>query len=101
MMTARITRLKSGALAAVFALVVMSSCYEEEKLNVPVTQTPISDDPIEIYIQENFIEKYGVAVRFKYVDRYVDPTKRVVPPRRELVIPMLEISHRPLDRAVD
>jgi substrate import-associated zinc metallohydrolase lipoprotein len=90
MMIARITRLKSGALAAVFALGVMSSCYEEEKLNVPVTQTPVSDDPIEIYIQENFIEKYGVAVRFKYVDRYVDPTKRVVPPRRELVIPMLE-----------
>lgn len=84
-----ITKLRSGILAAVFALVA-TSCYEEEKLNVPVKQTPVTDDPIELYIQENFIEKYGVAVRFKYVDRYVDPTKRVVPPRRELVIPMLD-----------
>jgi substrate import-associated zinc metallohydrolase lipoprotein len=90
MISARITQLRLGALASIVALVVTSSCYEEEKLNVPVTQTPTSDDPIVLYIQENFIEKYGVAVRFKYVDRYVDPTKRVVPPRREVVIPMLE-----------
>lgn len=90
MMSRKITQLRKGAFAAMTALVVLSSCYEEDPLNVPVTQTPISDDPIELYIQENFIEKYGVAVRFKYVDRYVDPTKRVVPPRRELVIPMLE-----------
>jgi substrate import-associated zinc metallohydrolase lipoprotein len=90
MMLARTIQTRLGALAAMLVLVVASSCYEEEKLNVPVKQTPITDDPIDLYIQENFIERYGVAVRFKYVDRYVDPTKRVVPPRRELVIPMLE-----------
>jgi substrate import-associated zinc metallohydrolase lipoprotein len=90
MMSARIKQLRLGALASIMALVVTSSCYEEEKLNVPVKQTPITDDPIDLYVQENFIEKYGVAVRYKYVDRYVDPTKRVVPPRRELVIPMLD-----------
>jgi substrate import-associated zinc metallohydrolase lipoprotein len=90
MISARITNLRLGALASIVALVVTSSCYEEEKLNVPVKQTPVSDDPIVLYIQENFIEEYGVAVRFKYEDIFIDPTKRVVPPRREVVIPMLE-----------
>lgn len=81
---------KVSALGVVALLSLMFSCYDEEPLNVPVKQYPASDDPIEIYIQENFIEEYGVAVRFKYVDRYVDPTKRVTPPRRDVVIPMLE-----------
>jgi substrate import-associated zinc metallohydrolase lipoprotein len=30
-----------------------------------------------------------VAVRYRYVDRYVDPTKRVTPPKKELVEPLL------------
>lgn len=65
-------------------------CYEEEKLNVPVKPAPQSNDPIDLYVQEHFTDPYGVAVRYKFVDRYVDPTKRVTPPRREVVIPMLE-----------
>jgi substrate import-associated zinc metallohydrolase lipoprotein len=67
-----------------------NGCYEEEKLNVPVRQTSFSIDPIDIYIQENFTDPYGIAVRYKFVDRYVDQTKRVSPPRREAVIPMLD-----------
>lgn len=71
-------------------LSVASSCYDEEPLNIPIKQYPSSDDPIDEYIQENFIDEYGVAVRYKYVDNFVDQTKRVTPPRREAVIPMLD-----------
>ena len=78
------------ALLLIGTLYVASACYEEEVINKPITQYPVSEDPIDIYIQDNFIDKYGVAVRYKYVDRYVDPTKSVTPPRRSAVIPMLD-----------
>jgi substrate import-associated zinc metallohydrolase lipoprotein len=67
-----------------------TSCYKDESLESPVKQQTPSEDPIDIYIQTNFIDKYGVAVRYKYVDRYVDPDKRVTPPFREVVEPTLD-----------
>lgn len=77
-----------------FALITIimtatSSCYEEEKLNVPVRTTEVSEDEIDQYINQNFTLEFGVAVRYKFVDRYVDPTKRVTPPKRAVVEPML------------
>jgi substrate import-associated zinc metallohydrolase lipoprotein len=72
------------------ALIVMASCFQDESLTSPVKTHPVSDDPIDIYIQTNFTDKYGVAVRYRYVDRYVDQNKRVTPPKRELVEPMLD-----------
>lgn len=75
-----------------FAVLIagFSSCYENEKLNIPVRVVAPSEDEIDQYIEQNFTSVYDVAVRYKFVDRYVDPTKRVTPPRRSVVIPMLE-----------
>lgn len=75
-----------------FALVAIgfSSCYDSEELNIPVRNVPASEDEIDQYIEQNFTSVYDMAVRYKFVDRYVDPTKRVTPPRRSVVIPMLE-----------
>jgi substrate import-associated zinc metallohydrolase lipoprotein len=81
------TKVFSLLLVGIFTLV--TSCYKDESVEAPVIQQTASDDPIDIFIQTNFIEKYGIAVRYKFVDRYVDPNKRVSPPRRELVEPML------------
>jgi substrate import-associated zinc metallohydrolase lipoprotein len=72
------------------SVLVFSSCYQDEPLDRPVKINPEPTDPIEIYIQQHFIDTYGVAVRFKFVDRYVDQNKRVTPPQRELVLPMLD-----------
>jgi substrate import-associated zinc metallohydrolase lipoprotein len=74
----------------IFGTLLFAGCYPEDDLNVPKTEVTPSDDEIDQYIQDNWIDEYGVAVRFKYVDRYVDPTKRVTPPKRELVMPMLD-----------
>ena len=69
---------------------VSTGCYKDESVEAPVkAQTP-SEDPIDIYIQTNFLDAYGVAVRYKFVDRYVDPDKRVAPPLREVVEPTLD-----------
>jgi substrate import-associated zinc metallohydrolase lipoprotein len=72
---------------------VLFSCNSEDTLDLPVQTVPVSEDPIDIYIHGNFVDKFGVAVRYKFVDRYVDPTKRVTPPKRDLVIPMLGFLH--------
>jgi substrate import-associated zinc metallohydrolase lipoprotein len=72
------------------ALVVVTSCYPDESVEAPVKTQPSSEEPLDQYIQANFINEYGVAVRYKYVDRYVDQTKRVAPPRLEVVQPMLD-----------
>jgi substrate import-associated zinc metallohydrolase lipoprotein len=70
--------------------VLASSCYKDESLESPVKQQTPSEDPIDIYIQENFVDKYGVSIRYKFVDRYVDPDKRVSPPLREVVQPTVD-----------
>jgi substrate import-associated zinc metallohydrolase lipoprotein len=83
MKTKLIVWLFMGALA-------LASCYPDEQVESPVKEVPLSDDELDQYIQANFLDKYGVAVRYKYVDRYYDATKRASPPKREVVIPMLD-----------
>lgn len=83
-------RLNYITLLVISTVLIATSCYKDEEVNKPIKEVPLSDDVLDQYVQENFIDPYGVAVRFKYVDRYVDQTKRVTPPRREVVIPMLD-----------
>jgi substrate import-associated zinc metallohydrolase lipoprotein len=67
-----------------------ASCYPDEDVVAPVKTQPFSEDALDEYIQENFIDEYGVAVRYRFVDRYVDQNKRVTPPKLEVVEPMLD-----------
>ena len=70
---------------------VLSGCYQEETLDVPVYQGPeVIRNDLDEYIDENFTEEYGMAIRYRFVDRYVGPTQRVTPPRLEVVRPMLD-----------
>lgn len=72
-------------------LLVVTGCYEEEQLNVPVKETPdILRNELDRYIDENFTQEFGMAIRYRFVDRYVAPTQRVTPPRLEVVRPMLD-----------
>jgi substrate import-associated zinc metallohydrolase lipoprotein len=70
--------------------IVLGSCYDDEKLSVPIKTVTSSEDALDQYIQANFIDEYGVAVRYRYVDRYVDQTKRVTPASLDNVEPMLD-----------
>lgn len=71
-------------------LTMVSACYPDEEVVSPVKTQPLSEDPLDQYIQENFVDKYGVAVRYAFVDRYVDQNKRVTPPKLSVVQPMLD-----------
>ncbi len=70
--------------------VLVTACYPDEEIKVPVREQPFSEDELDQYIQANFIDEYGVAVRYRFVDRYVDQNKRVTPPKLTVVKPMLD-----------
>jgi substrate import-associated zinc metallohydrolase lipoprotein len=72
-----------------FFATAFTGCYKDESLNTPQKPDAISTDTLDAFIQENFLDPYNIAIRYKYVDRYVDGDKRVVPPSREIVEPML------------
>jgi substrate import-associated zinc metallohydrolase lipoprotein len=75
-------------------LLITTACFQSDDLNIPEKEEEQSEDELDIYIQKNFVEKYGMAIRYAFVDRYVDPSKRVTPPERENVIPMLEFLQK-------
>lgn len=70
---------------------ILSGCNREEALNVPVNQGPdVIRNDLDQYIEDNFTKEYGMAIRYRFVDRYVGPTQRVTPPRLDVVRPMLD-----------
>lgn len=72
-------------------ILMVGGCYDNETLNVPVNQGPDAiKNELDQYIDEHFIQEFGMAIRYRFVDRYVSPTQRVTPPRLEVVRPMLD-----------
>jgi substrate import-associated zinc metallohydrolase lipoprotein len=71
-----------------FAMV--TACYPDEDVVAPVREQPFSEEALDQYIQENFLDEFGVAVRYRFVDRYVDQNRRVTPPKLSVVQPMLD-----------
>ena len=70
---------------------ILPGCKQEETLNVPVNQGPdVIRNEVDRYIEDNFTMEFGMAIRYRFVDRYIAPTQRVTPPRLEVVQPMLD-----------
>lgn len=70
---------------------VFHGCYEKETLDVPVNEGPdMLKNELDQYIDDHFVQDFGMAIRYRFVDRYVSPTERVTPPRIEVVRPMLD-----------
>ncbi|MFY0653250.1 MAG: hypothetical protein JXQ96_14505 [Cyclobacteriaceae bacterium] len=89
-------RQKSGmpiryVLIAFLSAMLFSGCYPSEELDVPENDPEfVPTSELDIYIQENFIEEYNVAVRYRFVDNYLGPGQTSTPPKVELVRPMLD-----------
>jgi substrate import-associated zinc metallohydrolase lipoprotein len=77
------------SLLLIGSLLLGVSCYEKEEINVQQKPYVTATDTLDLFIRDNFLKPYGMAVRYKYVDRYVDQTKRVTPPSRSSIKPML------------
>lgn len=74
----------------VMIFAAFSSCYPDESLNVDEKDTDVELNALDQYIEENFTDEYDMAIRYRYVDRYVDVGVRVTPPKEEVVRPMLD-----------
>ena len=73
----------------------LASCFSDEELNVPVKQTQVNlETELDQLIETNFTQEFGMAVRYRFVDRFVRPTQRVTPPRIETVKPMLDFIQK-------
>ena len=64
------------------------ACDDEDKVVYNPEVVEESTDAISVYFRDNFLNTFGTAVRWQWVDRYVDDSKRVTPPLREVCIPM-------------
>lgn len=86
-------------LLVMILLLATSSCYESEELNVPVKDADnVPVTALDIYIEENFNVPLGISIRYRYVDKYVNIGERAIPPRLEVVRPMLDfIEHYWID----
>ena len=80
---------KRGLYLAVFGA-FMTACYPSEELDVPQKEVDIEFTELDAYIEENFTQEYGMAIRYRFVDNYLDPGQVTTPPRIELVRPMLD-----------
>jgi len=66
-------------------------CYPDDSLEVPVNNPNlVLETALDQYIESNFTQEYGMAIRYKFVDRFIEPNQRVTPPRLESVRPMLD-----------
>ncbi len=80
-----------GNILLLTLLVFVSACYSDESLNVPVTDPGVDlETDLDIYIEESFTKEFGMAIRYRFVDRFVGPFQRVAPPALEAVRPMLD-----------
>lgn len=71
-------------------LSLLPSCYPDESLDVDERDIDLELNLLDEYINENFTEEYNMAIRYRFVDRYVNPGERVTPPKVEVVRPMLD-----------
>ena len=70
---------------------LVGACYPDEELDVPVNDEQLAlETELDRYIQENFTNPYRMAIRYKFEERFVNPGERAIPPRLEVVRPMLD-----------
>lgn len=76
-------------------LILLYGCFPDETLTTPQTQTNVViETELDKRIEQEFRQEYGMAIRYRFVDRFILPTQRVAPPRLEVVDPMLDFIQK-------
>lgn len=73
---------------------ILSGCYPDETLNVPVKENDIDLNELDQYIQTNFVDKYGITIRYKASELKLDPGRVATSPKLEVVRPMLDFIQK-------
>ena len=85
-----IKKFNSATCVGMLALVLVG-CYPTEELNVDVKEPDfIPTTALDLYIQELYTNEYNMAIRYKYVDNYLNAGQSSTPPKIENVRPMLD-----------
>lgn len=75
-------------------LLILGACSSENGVDYIPEQQTTSNDSIDIYFQKNFQDKYGCAIRWRWVDKYVSIDYVVTPTYRKVLIPTGEMLKR-------
>ena len=62
----------------------------ESPLDSPVKDHDELTQALDVYIDDNFVEPYNMAVRYKFKDYYINPGESTTPVSLDKVIPMLD-----------
>lgn len=86
-----VTRISFYLPGILFIALGFIGCYPSEDLSVPEKENEdLITSELDAYIDENFTQKYGMAVRYKFVDSHLGVGQRTTPPLLENVRPMLD-----------
>ncbi|MFA8434641.1 MAG: substrate import-associated zinc metallohydrolase lipoprotein [Marinifilaceae bacterium] len=70
---------------------IATSCSEEDELNYEKREITKSNDRIDAFMKEHFLDKFNCAIRWKWDDKFVSIDYYVSPPMRDVVIPTAEM----------
>jgi substrate import-associated zinc metallohydrolase lipoprotein len=70
------------------SIILLYSCYPDESLDIPAAPDVQVESNLDIYIDQNFVQEYDMAIRYKFEDRFIQPFQRVSPVALEAVRPM-------------
>lgn len=76
------------------SLFILSGCDREETLQpTPIFESGEVESTTELdqFLKTEFRDPYGSVIIYKFVDRYIDPSKSATPPRLEVVRPVAEL----------
>ncbi|MFT6867755.1 MAG: substrate import-associated zinc metallohydrolase lipoprotein [Cyclobacteriaceae bacterium] len=79
-----------SAYLLVVLMVAIFACYPSEELNIEENENDKLYTELDDYINDNFVDKFNMAVRYKYQDNFVGVGQRTVPVELETVRPMLD-----------
>jgi substrate import-associated zinc metallohydrolase lipoprotein len=77
----------------ILALVISlaTSCSKDDELNYEKRVLTESDDEIDLFMKDHFLDKYNCAIRWKWDDKFVAIDYYVSPPVRDVVIKTAEM----------
>ncbi|GAA4276149.1 substrate import-associated zinc metallohydrolase lipoprotein [Aquimarina mytili] len=76
------------------SLSILSGCEREETLKPnSIFENNEVESTVELdqFLKTEFRDPYGCNVIYKFVDRYIDPSKQATPPRLDVVKPIAEL----------
>ncbi len=76
------------------SLSILSGCDREETLQpISIFENNELESTVELdeFLKTEFRDPYGCNIIYKFVDRYIDPSKQATPPRLDVVKPIAEL----------